>query len=332
MNILDLSHECSANRLEHQVTGQFAWTRDKINPIDRIVNIRTAAHNEIMRMADHMEANPLPTLLRQPDQFDIPHVIELMKEIKSRLDEPPGVAIISSLPLEQMTENRAIDVFWTIGQLIGRNVSQKWDGTMIYHVRDTGAKYEYGVRGSYTNVELLFHNDNAFSITLPHYVGLLCIRPSVEGGISRFCSLHTIHNRMLEKHPRELKRLYQPVYWDRQAEHAPGQPIVVKAPVFRFENKRLHTRANPSLIMKGYEVAEKPMDSATEDAVLALKEVSEDPSLWFELPIERGQIQYLNNIDIAHYRSEFIDHPDEEKKRHLIRLWHRDSGQVNFDG
>jgi len=74
------------------------------------------------------------------------------------------------------------------------------------------------------------------------------------------------------------------------------------------------------------------MDSATENAVLALKDVSEDHSLWFELPIERGELQYLNNIDIAHYRSEFVDHPDPGNKRHLVRSWHRNCGEITYDG
>ncbi len=332
MNILDLSHECSTQRLETQVDGGFAWTHDDINPTECLINVSDNVRDEVLQMVDLIQANPLPTVLRQIDQFTIPHTIELMTEVKRRLDTPPGVAVIASLPLDEMTEIEAIDVFWTIGQVIGRNVAQKWEGTMVYHVRDTGAKYEYGVRGSYTRVELLFHNDNAFGIALPHYVGLMCFRPSIEGGLSRFCSLYTVHNRLLEKYPTELKRLYEPVYWDRQAEHAQGEPTVANAPVFQFDNKRLWTRANPSLVKKGYEVAQTPMDSATEDAISALKEVSEDPSLWFELPIERGHVQYINNIDIAHYRSEIIDHPDAVKKRHLVRSWHRDCGLMTYDG
>ena len=137
---------------------------------------------------------------------------------------------------------------------------------------------------------------------------------------------------MLKRYPNQLKRLYKPVYWDRQAEHAEGEPVVAFAPVFRFESNRLLTRANPSLVMKGYNVAEIKIDAAAYDAICALKEVSEDPSLWFELPIERGHLQYLNNIDIAHYRSEVIDHPDPDKKRHLVRSWHRECGQATYDG
>ena len=332
MQVLDLSHECSAQRLNQQVNGAFAWTKDDINPYDCLIEVSEDVREEFMHMADVIEANPLPTVLRQPDQFEIAHTLELMAKVKRRLNESPGVVVIDSLPLDEMTNEQAIDIFWTIGQVIGQNVAQKWEGTMVYHVRDTGAKYEYGVRGSYTSVELQFHNDNAFGIVLPHYVGLMCFRPSLEGGLSRFCSLYTIHNRLLEKFPTQLERLYRPVYWDRQAEHAEGQPIVAQAPVFRYEDGRLWTRANPSLIMKGYDVAQTPIDSETEDAVLALKEVSEDPSLWFELPIERGHLQYINNINIAHYRSEIIDHPEPDQKRHLVRSWHRDDGAVTYDG
>ena len=43
-----------------------------------------------------------------------------------------------------------------------------------------------------------------------------------------------------------------------------------------------------------------------------------DNRLWMEFTIERGQLQYLNNGEFAHYRSEFKDH--ETRKRHLIRL------------
>ena len=332
MKILDLSHEQSSTRLDHWVNHSYSWTKKDINPESCIVQISDEVEDELLQMAELIEANPLPTVLRTLSQFKIPKTCRFMQAIRERLDEPPGVAVIERMPLEKISNKQAIDIFWTIGQVVGQQVAQKWDGTMIYHVRDTGAQYTYGVRGSYTKVELLFHNDNAFGKALPHYVGLMCIRPSFKGGLSRFCSLYSVHNQMLNRYPHQLKRLYEPVFWDRQAEHAEGEPVVALAPVFRFENNRLLTRANPSLVMKGYDVAEIKIDAEAFDAISALKEVSEDPSLWFELPIERGHLQYINNIDIAHYRSEIIDHPDPDKKRHLVRSWHRECGHATYDG
>ena len=75
---------------------------------------------------------------------------------------------------------------------------------------------------------------------------------------------------------------------------------------------------------------EAPLDSEAEDALAALGAVMEDRRLWMEFTIERGQLQYLNNWEVAHYRSEFKDGAGQ--KRHLVRLWLRDRGLPSYDG
>ena len=45
-----------------------------------------------------------------------------------------------------------------------------------------------------------------------------------------------------------------------------------------------------------------------------------------------GQIQYLNNHEVGHYRSEFVDGNSPDSKRHLYRLWHRERGSMCYDG
>ena len=122
-------------------------------------------------------------------------------------------------------------------------------------------------RGSYTNVELVFHTDNASGVAQPAYVGLLCHYPAVEGGLSRFCSMYTVHNAMLERHPEHLARLYEPLLWDRQAEHAQGNDKVRRAPMFRWNGQRLEVRANTNLNEKGYQVAGEEMDTVTRAAI-----------------------------------------------------------------
>ncbi len=34
-----------------------------------------------------------------------------------------------------------------------------------------------------------------------------------------------------------------------------------------------------------------------------------------------GDIQLLNNRLILHARTDYVDHPEPERKRHLLRLW-----------
>ena len=297
-----------------------------------ILKCSEQARDELAVMCEQIRNAPLPVTLRHADQFDIPRLWQMMTEAKHVLDRCIGVVVLDRLLLDEIDHETALAVSWSLGSLIGRHVAQKWDGTMLYDVTDKGLEYGYGVRASYTSVELVFHTDNAFAIVPPWYVGLLCIHPALEGGISRFCSLVAVHDRLLETQPQLLARLYQPMLWDRQAEHADGAPMVAAAPMFRWEDGRVTVRANPSLVRKGYAVAGREMDDTLHAALEAFQRLAGDPEFWFELPIERGQLQYLNNIDVAHYRSTFRDPRDASQKRHLVRTWHRDVGRPSYDG
>jgi alpha-ketoglutarate-dependent taurine dioxygenase len=255
-----------------------------------------------------------------------------MAAASEKLTQGLGFAVIDRLPMDEFDDDDMKAVFWIVGQLIGRTVAQKWDGTMLYDVKDKGKAFGYGVRGSYTNVELVFHTDNAFGAAPPEYVGLLCKYPAVSGGISRFCSLYSVHNMMLRDHPALLKRLYAPMLFDRQAEHAPGMPKTALAPFFAFDGAKLTARANVQLVRKGHDVAGVDLEPELADALAAVEAVGNRPEFWLELPIERGQLQYLNNMELGHYRSHFEDHDDPTKKRHLFRTWHRNAGGRAYDG
>ena len=332
MNIacLDCSNEVSEIRQPDD--GRLCWIARDIEPEAYRVTVTEAALTEIDRLASFFGDNPLPLLQRRLDELEIPACRTLMAQMKSILDDGVGFAVLDRLPLENFPLETLLEIYWVLGQCIGRPVAQKWNGQMIYDVADTGADYAYGTRGSYTSVELNFHTDNAFARMVPDYVGLLCRNPAKSGGVSRFCSLYSVHQRLLEQYPEQLARLYQPVLYDRQMEHHEGAAPVCLAPYFSWYNNRLFARANASLIRKGYEVAGITMDQMLSNALEAIDEVCAAADLWYEAPLQRGQVQYLNNHEVGHYRSAFEDHDEPECKRHLYRLWHREAGSTNYDG
>ncbi len=327
---LDCRNEVSA--LRQLPADRRAWLAPEVSPADWMVPLDDAMGAEIGRLAHFIEDNPLQNLQRRVADFELPACAAAMGRMKSIVDDGVGFAVLDRLPLDDYPLDTMVEVYWMLGQYMGRPVAQKWNGEMIYNVRDTGQAYQYGVRGSHTSVELVFHTDNAFARMVPDYVGLLCSHPAVEGGVSRFCSLYTVHGMMQERYPEELARLYQPMYFDRQKEHAEGAPPVCMAPYFSWTGDRLNARANSSLVRKGYDVAGEEMDAALRAALDAIDEVCASEEIWYEAPLERGQVQYLNNHEVGHYRSEFVDHEDPEKKRHLFRLWHRERGTAAYDG
>ena len=328
---LDLNHEI-VQPPSMPFRGRKAWIGRDIVESDWLIKFDTACLKEINQITQQMQEQPLPTIVRSIDEFEIPNLRNLLASAKATLDDGCGFVVLDRLPMDNYPAEQMIDVFWLIGQLIGLPVAQKWDGTLIYDVTDTGKKFGYGVRGSTTNVELVFHVDNAFGQRVPDYVGLLCKYPALEGGVSRFCSMYTMHDRLLQYDSDLLARLYEPVLYDRQAEHVDGAPKVTSAPFFSRNGDKISSRANVSLVRKGYKVAAVEMDARLQAALSAIEDISREEELWYEAPIERGQLQYLNNHEIGHYRSTFKDHADPEKKRHLFRTWHCNAGRRTYDG
>lgn len=318
--------------LDHLVEGASAWVRATTQPSQWTVQLTASATAEILSMTETLRRAPMPLLLLHPDQFRLNACREIMTQVKQLLLTGMGLAVVDGLPMEELSTDEVIAVFWVLGHLLSTPVATKWDGTMLYNVTDTGREFGYGVRGSTTSVELSFHTDNAFGIRLPDYVGLLCINPAVSGGVSRFCSLYTVHNELLSRDPRLLRRLYEPCYYDRQAEHAPGAPKVLRASLFRYDEGQLCVRLTPGLIRRGYEMLNETMDDTLVEALECLEGIMADDKLWIEFKIERGQMQYLHNYWCAHFRSAFTDSPDLTRRRHLVRAWYRERGGQAYDG
>jgi len=297
-----------------------------------LLELDESTSHEIAELAQYLELNPVQERQRDLSDLRLDRCRDTFEQAKAKLDHGVGFVVVDRLALDRMTEAVAVELFWILGQLVGRPVAQKWNGQMIYEVKDTGESYSYGVRGSITNSELVFHTDNAFAQAIPDYVGLLCIRPAMSGGVSRVCSLYTVHEKLETEYGSIIRRLYEPMYFDRQKEHAVNAPAVTLAPFFSWRGDQLYARANTSLVRKAYDLLKIDLDEELHTALNAVDAVCNAGDIWFEGTLDRGQLQYLNNHEIAHYRSAFKDSDEPEMKRHLYRMWHRDRGAVCYDG
>ncbi|HEY9635081.1 MAG TPA: TauD/TfdA family dioxygenase [Coleofasciculaceae cyanobacterium] len=315
--------------LDREIDNFHAWTRSTLSEADWLIPLSASCREELLGLLDFIRKHPLPVLLRHPNQFDMPQCRALMERIRQVLEQGVHHAVLDRLPLEEMDTDEAKALVWILCSMLERPVPQKWDGTMIYDVRDKGNPYSIGVRASVTNVGLDFHTDAPFNDFVPHYLLLLCLNPAEEGGLSRVLSLASVHNILRQKFKRHLFRLYQPFYFDRQKEHAPSEPRSRKYPIFTFD-RQLRVRCNPTLVRNGYQLAGEVLDEEGEAALTVLQDVLSDESLWWEGMLERGQVQFLNNYDLAHTRTAFQDATHPALKRHLVRYWLRHEGSIFF--
>jgi alpha-ketoglutarate-dependent taurine dioxygenase len=305
------------------------WRRDDLAQDGWLVPLAESCRPELDEVANAVRAEePAVTSLR-PDRFALSGCAEVMAEVRRRLTDGIGFAVLDRVPVERygVAENQAIA--WLLAQLLGQVVAQKWDGTRLYDVRDSGKALAHGVRRSVTNLEQQFHTDGGWLSKPPHFVGLFCLQPAASGGHSRCASLVSAHDALGARAPELLERLYAPFWWDRQAEHDPADAAWSEHPVFQNDGGTLVGRYYDDYVHKGYALKGAVLDEAGAAALAAMREIVEAPESWLEFRLESGQFQYINNRQVAHSRTAFCDNG---AKRHLLRLWNRDEGSPELEG
>jgi Taurine catabolism dioxygenase TauD, TfdA family len=324
----------SLQSLSSMRTNLSSWAKHDLSEKDYFVRLQSVCVGEMRRILTDLRTHMLPTVLLTPDEYPMPACLEAMTHVRKMLDEGRGFAIIDRIPVEDMAVEEAIAVFWLLSTMIGRPVAQKIDGTMIYDVWDTGQKPApgSGIRRDKTNSELSYHTDNSYNDSPPEYVSLLCLRSAKSGGLSRIISFQTIHNEIVRKGRSLLPRFYRPYWFDRQREHLPEEETVFSAPIFEHDGEQLRSRLSLHQIRGGYTLKREPMNGSTEASLALLEEIFQDENLAIEINLQPGWIQYLNNRVVGHARTFFEDFPEPERKRHLIRLWLRNSGRRDYRG
>jgi hypothetical protein len=76
----------------------------------------------------------------------------------------------------------------------------------------------------------------------------------------------------------------------------------------------------------------EPIDDKGAAAIAAMFDIVEEDGGSVDFDLEPGQIQFVDNRALGHSRTEYLDYPEPERKRHLIRLWMRDHGRRAYPG
>ena len=318
--------------MEHELSGGLVWRGAELPPAAGVLAIPPAALAELEALAALLADNPLPILALHPRDFALEHCRALMRQAERLLTEAPGFVVLDRLPVESVGREVATKLYWLLCSLLARPVAQKWDGTMVYGVTDLGKPPGNGVRPDVTNADQNFHVDNSYNICPPDYVALFCLQTAMQGGVSGLVSFHAAHNEMRRRHPDLLGRLYRPFIFDRQREHAPGDVMVHRAPIFQWRDGVLLGRISKFQIVNGYKLAGEPMDAETQAALEAFDSIMVEDSMRFDFHFQQGQVQIVSNRLLGHKRTGFTDWPEPERKRHLVRLWLRDAGRAFYNG
>jgi len=319
--------------LHEAIEDERAWKRETLHPEDWLVPLPPACVAELDEIVRFLRKYPRPVWHLAPEAFDLRACASVMAQVRAQVQHHVGLAVVDRVPVERYSEKENRAIGWLLAALImGQVVPQKWDGTLLYDVKGFGQPLEYGVRRSVTNLAQPFHTDGGWLWTPPACVGLFCLQPAQQGGVSRLVSLLTVHNELRRRHPDLLARLYSPFWWDGQAEHALDYVRVSRYPVYEYDGDTLMARYYEDYVFKGYRLAGARLDAAGAAALAAMRTIVDAPENWVECRLAQGQLQYINNRQFAHARTTFVDVPGVSAPRHMLRLWNRDEGTQDLEG
>jgi len=307
-------------RDEGPITDYSAWYgHDYAGREDWAHHLTAAELNDLdLALARVTEAELAPLEFTR-DAFPLPVLGGVLGCMLDELEDGRGFALLRGLPVEKYDEPSLYRLYWGLAVHLGEMISQNAKGDLIGRVEDIGVDINApNARGYTTSAALHPHNDSS------DIVGLLCVRQAKEGGQNMIASAMTIYNEVLTRHPEYLDMLYRGFHYDVRGEGLTGKSNEVtrnRVPVFSYHDGRLSCRFNRRAIETAAEKMGKPLTALERDALSFIANLTVDPSVRLDFPLQPGDLQLLNNHMVLHARNNFTDWPDPERKRLLLRLW-----------
>jgi hypothetical protein len=253
------------------------------------------------------------------DRADAPPgaLAPVIAELNEQLENGIGFMTLRGAPSDRFSPEDNRLMFWALGLHLGVARPQGKASQLVSDVRAAGGTYRaVGGRGYNTNAELDYHTDGT------DVVGLFCLRTARSGGLSRVASSVSIHNEILRQDPGLAERLYCDFPHNRQNEEAAGEAPWCMAPVYGLAGGRFAARYIRNHIRSGQLRDDTPRLSERDHRALdIIQELAESDDFRFDMELQPGDMQFLNNHVIIHSRTAFQDFDEPDRKRHLLRLW-----------
>ena len=288
-----------------------------------------AARENWLRPLTGAEAEAVATMLQsvratgkpllQLTRHDVPlgAFAPVLQELTEELEHGIGFKTLRGLPSDRFSAEDNRLLFWAIGTHLGVARPQGKASQLMSDVRADGGQYRgTGGRGYNTNAELDYHVDGT------DVVGLYCLRTARSGGLSRVASSVAIHNEILRRDPDLVDRLYQPFPYNRQNEEAADEPPFYMAPIYSLRDGYFAARYIRNHIRSSQLRTDTPRLTERDHRALdIIQELAETDDFRFDMVLEQGDMQFINNHLLIHSRTHFEDHDAPDRKRHLLRLW-----------
>ncbi|CAL8468861.1 g8402 [Coccomyxa elongata] len=300
------------------VEGPEAWTAaDYTNQDSYIYHFSPAdlAELEAAVAAALQQGRDLKDLAKE--DFPLPTLGPKLVAFREEVRTGRGFQLFRGLPVWEYSREQTMAAYWAIGTYWGKAQSNNKKGHLIGHIKDIGYDPSQPTTRLYaTHAAQPWHNDSS------DQVALLCLSNAKEGGLSGWSSSIAVHNEIVRRRPDLARVLAGPWFMDRKGEVPEGKKGYFELPVFNYHQGYLSVNYSDNYYLLSQRFEEVPrLTPAHYEAMALFNELAASKELRLEMILQPGDIQLLNNHTCLHYRSAFVDYPEMDRKRHLLRLW-----------
>jgi alpha-ketoglutarate-dependent taurine dioxygenase len=226
-----------------------------------------------------------------------------------------GFALLAGLGAGGERDATATEVL-EFASLLGTVVPQSPRGEAVEDVRDFSDVEARDDRGYRSGGELSPHSDP------PTLILLHCLRAAKSGGESHIVNVRAIHDRIADTDL--LGELYTEFpQWRVEGQYGTTEagPDSIRRPIFARRDglvSCVHYRPYTELSAK---TSGSPLTPAQIAALDLFDACSSAPDLTLRFPLRAGQTMLLHNRTVLHARTDYEDWPEQERRRHLLRIW-----------
>lgn len=302
--------------------GPAAWTASDFEGTGWIHTLSADQRDEITRAAKKLPEDESDWLTLRGEDIDLPLLRPEMDRLREELETGCGFALVRGIDLPPTDVDYAYGVNWLLALGLGDVIAQNANGEVIGAVTQVVEAGDNGLdtRGYVSNADLRFHCDGG------DVASLLCVRQAPEGGSNSLSSMISVHNTMVQECPQHLETLYRGLPMYMRKEGAMQGSELPRRPLFYPQADSLLAWANLRLMELPYEASGTSMPDPEREALDAFEEIAERDHHKLTFKLEPGDLLLTHNFTCLHKRSGFINHPDPNKSRLMLRLWYNIAG------
>lgn len=290
---------------------------DMIRRTDWIYELSQVEQDELLAALAAAKSMDISFETMTAANFPLPKFSSAIDHARDVLEDGPGLFHFRGVPLDGLSKDDARLMYWGLGRHIGTAVSQSHYGDILGDVRDFGSDINApDGRGYRSRQQLSYHTDTC------DVVGLMVLQVAKAGGLSIIASSLAVHNEMARTRSDLLAALYEPLPWSWNGQEPNGEAPWYLQPLFSFHKGKICCRYIKKQIQNSQRFEDAPRLTALQiEAMDYFDKLAASDDFRFSMMFQPGDVQLLNNHVMLHSRTEFEDWPEEDRKRHLLRMW-----------